>query len=80
MTIPVGSDAVVRVPLVAAVGLEPKTVTITEGSAAVWRDGAYVPGVSGITGAEADASGVSFNVTSGMYSFEATITSALLVV
>merc|ERR1712048_951770 len=80
VTIPVGSDAVVRVPLVTEVGLEPKTAVITEGSSVVWRSGAYVSGVSGISGAQADGSGVVFNVASGAYAFEATLPSALLVV
>ena len=79
VTIPVGSRASVRVPLVPKVGLLPKTVIITEGSAVVWKGGAYVPGTTGISGATADADGVAFSVVSGSYAFKATSPDLLFV-
>lgn len=80
VTIPVGSKGTVRVPLVAKVGLVAATVVITEGSVVVWKDGAYVPGTSGISAAQVDGDGVVFTVVSGSYAFEAERPHDLLVV
>ena len=64
-TVPAGATAVVRVPT----PLASAAVTITEGGAAVWRAGAFVPGVAGISGGAAVADGIAFAVGSGAYSF-----------
>ena len=44
--------------------------TVTESGAVVWRDGAFVPGVAGVTGAERSGSYVVFDIGSGDYTFE----------
>jgi alpha-L-rhamnosidase len=66
-TIPVNAVASVAVPSVEAAGL----ARITEGTATVWEQGAFVPGTAGITGAVAGPGGdtVVFSVGSGTYSF-----------
>jgi hypothetical protein len=69
-SLPPNAVGTVRVP---TLSLEPGTATITEGGAAVWKAGAFVPGTPGITAAAADPSGanaVVFTVGSGSYSFE----------
>lgn len=71
VTIPVGSTGSVRVPLVAQVGLTPRTVTISEGTTPVWKDGTFINGVTGVSAARADSDGVTFTVLSGSYDFVA---------
>ena len=67
-TVPVGARARVIVP---TRGRGAAAATVTEGGAVVWRGGAFVPGVPGIAGAAATASGdISFDVGSGVYEFE----------
>lgn len=78
--IPLGSAGSVRVPLVAKVGLTPATATILEGTKPVWKGGAFVDGVVGISGAQADRDGVTFTTTSGSYEFVAQLPQASLLV
>ena len=62
--LPANSQAKVSVP---KIGLQ--NVTVTEGGKVVWKDGSYVSGVAGITGAAQDADHVTFDVGSGEYCF-----------
>ena len=64
VTIPVNATASVSVP---EMGL--KNVTITEGGKVVWKDGAYVSGVEGITGGKQEAGYVTLDTGSGEYKF-----------
>jgi alpha-L-rhamnosidase len=66
VTIPVNATASVSVPVS---GL--KNATITEGGIVVWKDGAYVSGVEGITGGKQEAGYITFDTGSGEYRFEA---------
>lgn len=43
---------------------------VSEGGRAVWKDGAYVPGVDGISGARAVPGGVELTVGSGRFAFD----------
>lgn len=63
--IPVGADATVLVPK------EPDMteVMVREGGHVVWKDGHYVVGDPGITGAKEVGDGIVFDVGSGDYSF-----------
>ena len=77
VTVPVGSTAVVRVPLVPAVGLTSSSVVVTEGGKPIWSKHAFVPGVDGVSQGEADGDdAVLFTVTSGDYAFIAAAASA----
>lgn len=71
VTIPTNAAATVLVPYGA--GANASTVTVTEGAAAtpVWANGAYVPGVVGVSGAadNAAARAIAVRVGSGSYSF-----------
>jgi len=67
VTIPANATAQVSVPVI---GLKNATITITEGGKMVWKDGAYVNGVVGITGGKQDADYVTFDVGSGQYRFK----------
>jgi len=67
VTIPANSRAKVSVP---TMGL--KSVAVAEGGKTVWKDGAYVAGVVGISGASQSADYVAFDVGSGSYSFRLT--------
>jgi alpha-L-rhamnosidase len=67
VTIPANCCARVSVP---KMGLA--DVTITEGGQAVWVDGAFVGGVSGIVGGSERAGDVTFEVGSGDYAFTMT--------
>jgi alpha-L-rhamnosidase len=49
----------------------PATAVISESGTQVWVAGAFVPGVAGITGAKAVATGVEFTVGSGQFQFQA---------
>jgi len=65
VTVPIGTNATVAVPA-------PANASITEGGAAVWKGGKFVPGVSGISSAKAVAAFepyVEFEVASGSYAF-----------
>ena len=64
VTIPVNCRARVSVP---TLGL--RDVEVSEGGAAVWRDGSYIAGADGIMAASASAGYVSFEVGSGSYCF-----------
>jgi alpha-L-rhamnosidase len=64
VTIPANCRARVSVPK-----MELADVTITEGGQTVWADGAFVGGVSGITGGRECALDVTFEVGSGDYAF-----------
>lgn len=70
-TVPVGGKAAVHVPTMKGA----RTVTIAEGGSPVWTNGAYVPGVSGISGGQASPDGlfVTFAVGSGSFDFTVTI-------
>lgn len=68
-TLPPNAVGTVRVPTLT---IAPGSATITEGGAAVWKAGAFVPGTPGVTGAVVDPSGanaVIFSVGSGVYDF-----------
>ena len=67
-TVPVGSKATVVIPTFGGAA----TASIMEGSENVWANGAFVPGVPGITSAVASSDGktISFPVGSGVYSFQ----------
>jgi len=65
--IPVNSTAKVSVP---ALGL--KEFAITESGKTVWKSGAYITGVAGITAGKRDGDYVTFEVGSGAYSFKVT--------
>jgi alpha-L-rhamnosidase len=62
--IPANSTAKVSVP---APGF--KNAAITEGASVVWKDGAWVKGVAGITAAKQAAGYYTFDVGSGRYKF-----------
>ncbi len=49
-----------------------KDVTVAEGGEIVWRDGAYVSGIQGITGGSESAGYVTLEVGSGDYLFTMT--------
>jgi hypothetical protein len=61
-TVPVGSQANVMVDLT---GASASAVTVYEGTSVVWTNGAFVPGVPGVTGATASPDGTSLLVTTG---------------
>jgi len=63
--LPANSQAKVSVP---KLGLP--NATVTESGEVVWKDGSYVGGVAGITGAGQDAEHVTFDVGSGDYCFK----------
>ncbi len=65
VTLPANSRGSVSVP---KLGLA--KVTITEGGKVVWKDGSYVSGVAGITGAADSAGYVTFHLGSGQYRFK----------
>ena len=67
VTIPANSRAGVSVPK-----LDLKAIAVVEGDRPVWKDGAYVGGVAGITGAAESADHVTFQVSSGSYCFKLT--------
>ena len=71
VVVPPNSDAVTKVPLL---GSDPASITVTEGGAAVWRDGAFVPGVKGVVGvaAESEADVMAVSHGSGRYRFTRT--------
>jgi hypothetical protein len=76
VTVPVGSTARVRVPLVAAVGHVVATVVIKEGGSVVWEKGRFVAGgaggiASGVVDVVGEGEGVMFVVESGVYAFSA---------
>ena len=66
VTIPAGSEAEIHVPKP-----PPGPVVIREGGRVVWRDGAFQPGVEGLTGARDAQRAVIFLAGSGRYTFEA---------
>ena len=66
VAVPAGTDAQLVVPLL---GSAAKAVTITENSTVVFKDGAYVAGVAGITGATVVGYNVVVEHGSGAYSF-----------
>ena len=63
--IPANAKGKVSVP-----ALSLKNATITEGGKAVWKDGAYVKGVAGITAGKQEAGYYTFDVGSGEYGFK----------
>ena len=67
VTVPVNGRAKVSVPK-----LELKNVAITEGRTTIWKDGAYVREVVGITGGSETNDYVTFDVGSGLYCFTLT--------
>jgi hypothetical protein len=68
-TVPVAGSATVVLPFPASTPAN--AITITEGGATVWSNNAYVPGVTGVTGAQiiAGQSAIGVSVGSGSYSF-----------
>ena len=65
VTLPGNAKGRVSVP---AMGL--KHFVITEGDKTVWKDGAYVHGVAGITAGKQNADFITFEVGSGEYRFK----------
>jgi len=65
VTIPVGSEAEVRIPK-----LGRSSVTVRESGKPVWAKDAFQPGAAGVTGAKQDDQTVTFQVGSGHYVFE----------
>lgn len=66
VSIPTTATAIVEVPLL---GAEADRVTITVDGEPVWRGGAFVPGVGGVSSAAATLSTVAFVTGSGQYGF-----------
>ena len=66
VTIPVNTTASLSVPVMGS-----KNITITEGGKVVWKDGAYIRGVEGITGGRQETGYVTFDTGSGEYNFKA---------
>eukprot|EP00040_Diaphanoeca_grandis_P031968 m.192534 g.192534 ORF g.192534 m.192534 type:complete len:1045 (-) comp32471_c0_seq1:82-3216(-) len=64
--VPVGSDSQLVVPLL---GSSPSSVMISENGTAVFKNGAYVAGVSGVTGAMATKDSIVIEHGSGSYRF-----------
>ncbi|MDP6545760.1 MAG: family 78 glycoside hydrolase catalytic domain [Phycisphaerae bacterium] len=67
VVLPAGSAGKVSVPVTGAAA-----PTISEGGKIVWKGGAYVAGVSGLTAANRSGDYVTFDVGSGAYRFKAT--------
>jgi alpha-L-rhamnosidase len=65
VTIPANAKGQVSVPLIRS-----KDATVTEGGNVVWKDGAYVKGLEGITKASQKRGYVTFDVGSGEYQFK----------
>uniref|UniRef100_A0A7S3FLN6 alpha-L-rhamnosidase n=1 Tax=Haptolina ericina TaxID=156174 RepID=A0A7S3FLN6_9EUKA len=77
VTLPIGTTALVSVPLhtsVAGLTATPPAHIITEGAAPVWRQGAFSPGVAGVQAARlsADRAHVEVEVVFGSYHFVST--------
>lgn len=68
-SVPVAATATVVLPYAKATPAG--SVTVTEGGTTVWANGAYVPGVPGVTGASllADVPAVAVAVGSGDFAF-----------
>jgi len=64
VVIPTGMEAEIHVPKQNLAG-----ILVEEGGRPVWKDGAYVTGVPGITGASQTDRAVIFQAGSGQYSF-----------
>ena len=65
VVVPTGSTAQVVLPQFGS-----KAATVAETAGAVWKAGAYVPGVSGVTGASVDTAGnVAISTGSGAFTF-----------
>ena len=65
VTIPTGSTAEVRIP---DLGLSP--VAVSESGRAVWKDGKYQDGASGIQSAQAKDGSINIEIGSGDYDFD----------
>ncbi len=65
ISLPVNTQAKVSVPK-----MKLGNVTIKESGKAVWENSSYIEGIAGITGASEDEEYVTFEVGSGLYSFE----------
>ncbi len=63
-TLPTGTAGTVSVPKTFGA-----RTRVSEGGAAVWRGGAFVPGVPGVLAGEDDGAFVTFTVTSGAFVF-----------
>eukprot|EP00935_MAST-01C_sp_MAST-1C-sp1_P000370 g370.t1 len=63
---PANSIATTAVPLL---GADPGAVTVSEGGTVLWRNGAYVPGVDGVTGAATSGDVILVSHGSGTYDF-----------
>lgn len=66
VSLPTNTQAKVSVP---KMGLE--NLTIKESGKIIWKDGSFVKGVLGISGASEEKDYITFDVGSGSYSFEA---------
>ncbi len=65
ITLPVNTEARVSVPK-----MKLDNVKIKESGKILWKNGSYLEGIAGITGASEDEEYVTFQVGSGSYSFE----------
>jgi len=65
VNIPVNAKAKVSIPVTGS-----QNATISEGGIIVWKQGAYLMGVAGITGARQEAGYVTFDSGSGDYQFK----------
>jgi len=66
VSIPVGSDAQIAIPVPSELTKE----VVTESGRTVWKNGNFVPGDMGLSGAKRDSERLLFDVTSGNYSFQ----------
>jgi len=66
VTVPVGSTAEIHLPT-----LRIQDVTVEESGRPVWKEGAFVPGAPGLTGARRAGPSIVFEASSGTYVFEA---------
>ena len=76
VTLPLGADTAVTVPLPRERGCGPAQATVWEGAGPVWQHGAFNPGVPGIASARVSVTsgldGVQVTAGSGEYVFSAT--------
>lgn len=69
VTLPVNSDGVIVIPEEEQMRDD---VVIREGDNVIWKEGKYVPGPSGVSGARKVPEGIEVKVGSGHYSFRLT--------
>jgi len=72
VVVPIGQQANINVPVMQKLGQNIQNLKIEESGEVVWKGGLFVPGVTGIYKASANAAGngITFMVGSGSYSFQ----------